>query len=61
MNSTIAILGTFDTKGAEHTFVAEQLQRDGFKTLLIDVGSKTDPAITPDITRDDVLAALNDP
>lgn len=61
MSSTIAILGTLDTKGAEHAFVAEQLQWDGFKTLLIDVGSKSDPAVSPDLTRDDVLAALNDP
>lgn len=61
MSATIAILGTFDTKGAEHAFVADLLQREGFTTLLIDVGSKAEPAITPDISRDDVLAALADP
>ncbi|GAB5559733.1 MAG: Tm-1-like ATP-binding domain-containing protein [Synoicihabitans sp.] len=61
MPSTIAILGTLDTKGAEHAFVADQLRGDGFKTLLIDVGSKDGPAISPDISRTEVLAALNDP
>lgn len=47
---TIAVLGTFDTKGTEHAFVAEALRRQGFATLLIDVGSLGSPTITPDIT-----------
>jgi uncharacterized protein (UPF0261 family) len=59
--STIAILGTFDTKGPEHAFIAENLKAQGFSTLLIDVGSLTDPAIVPDINRAEVLAALADP
>ena len=46
---TIAVLGTFDTKGTEHAFVAEALRAQGFGTLLIDVGSLGTPAITPDI------------
>ena len=61
MNSTIAILGTFDTKGAEHAFIAEHLKTQGFATLLIDVGSLADPAIVPDVSRTEVLAALDDP
>lgn len=56
---TIAILGTFDTKGAEHAFVADELRRAGFTTLLIDVGSLDAPTLTPDITRAEVIAALN--
>ena len=60
MNSTIAILGTFDTKGAEHAFIAEHLKTQGFATLLIDVGSLADPAIVPDVSRTEVLAALDD-
>lgn len=61
MNSTIAILGTFDTKGAEHAFIAEHLKTQGFATLLIDVSSLADPAIVPDVSRTEVLAALDDP
>ena len=61
MNSTIAILGTFDTKGAEHAFIAEHLETQGFATLLIDVSSLADPAIVPDVSRTEVLAALDDP
>lgn len=53
---TIAVLGTFDTKGAEHAFVADALRRQGFSTLLIDVGSLGTPTITPDITAATVAA-----
>jgi len=56
----IAVLGTFDTKGPEHAFVAERLRALGHATLLIDVGTGT-PTIAPDLSRDAVLAALGDP
>jgi len=59
--STIAILGTFDTKGTEHAFIATLLQAQGFQTLLIDVGSLAAPTIVPDIPRAQVLAALSAP
>lgn len=55
---TIAVLGTFDTKGHELAFVADALRRDGFATLLIDVGSLEAPAVPPNISRAEVLAAL---
>jgi uncharacterized protein (UPF0261 family) len=58
---TIAILGTFDSKGPEHAFIAAAIRRAGFSPLLIDVGSLDAPSITPDITRAEVLAALNSP
>ncbi len=56
---TIAILGTLDTKGPEHAFIAEQIRGTGFAPLLIDVGSLDTPSITPDLTRNEVLAALS--
>ncbi len=58
MPATIAILGTLDTKGPEHAYVADALRRAGFATLLIDVGTLNAPTITPDIPRNEVLAAL---
>ncbi|MCX6952021.1 MAG: Tm-1-like ATP-binding domain-containing protein [Verrucomicrobia bacterium] len=58
---TIAVLGTFDSKGPEHAFIAEALRRGGFGTLLIDVGSLDAPTLTPDIPRAEILAALNAP
>ncbi len=56
----IAVLGTCDTKGPEHAFVAERLRALGHATLLIDVGTGT-PTLTADVSRDAVLAALGDP
>ena len=58
---TIAVLGTFDTKGPEHAFIADLLRAAGHAPLLIDVGSLDAPSLTPDITRTEVLAALNAP
>ena len=55
--ATIAVLGTFDTKGDEHGFVAEQIRARGHKIILIDVGTGAPPMLKPDITRDEVAAA----
>jgi len=57
--STIAILGTMDTKGAEHAFVAEYIRKRGHRTLVIDVGILGEPALQPDVTREMVAAAGN--
>lgn len=54
---TIAVLGTLDTKGAEHGYVAELIRARGHQTLLIDTGSFEAPTIKPDITREEVAAA----
>ncbi len=59
MPRTIAILGTLDTKGLEHNFVAEQIRNAGLKTLLIDVGTGSDPSILPDVTREQVGASAS--
>lgn len=55
--STIAVLGTLDTKGAEHAFVAEFIRRRGHTALLIDVGTGAPPTVTPEVTRQEVAAA----
>ncbi|MCA1963544.1 MAG: Tm-1-like ATP-binding domain-containing protein [Prosthecobacter sp.] len=54
---TIAILGTFDTKGAEHGFIADQIRARGFETLLINAGSLAEPTLRPDIPSHEVAAA----
>ena len=56
---TIALLGTLDTKGDEHAFVAEQVRSRGHRTLLIDVGTDQPPRITPDIPREEVARLAN--
>src|SRR6266403_321265 len=55
--ATIAILGTLDTKGAEHAFVAEQIRARGHQTLVIDVGTLGEPTLRPDIGRAEVVAS----
>ncbi|MEO8351860.1 MAG: Tm-1-like ATP-binding domain-containing protein [Chthoniobacteraceae bacterium] len=54
---TIALLGTMDTKGDEHGFVAEQIRARGHQTLVIDVGTAGEPRLQPDVTREEVARA----
>lgn len=51
---TIAVLGTLDSKGHEHAFVADLIRQRGHTPLLIDLGTGSDPQITPDIDRYEV-------
>lgn len=57
--ATIAILGTMDTKGEEHGFVAEQIKERGHRVLVIDVGALEPPTLAPDVTREEVARAAN--
>ncbi|MEI6712655.1 MAG: Tm-1-like ATP-binding domain-containing protein [Verrucomicrobiota bacterium] len=52
--ATIAVLGTLDTKGTEHKFVADYIEHLGHKALLIDVGSGKPPKVEPHISRQQV-------
>jgi uncharacterized protein (UPF0261 family) len=55
--ATIAVLGTLDSKGEEHAFVAGLIAARGHKPLLIDVGTGAPASVNPDITREQVAAA----
>ena len=55
--ATIAILGTMDTKGEEHAFVADLIRKRGHRTLVIDVGALETPRLEPDVTREEIAAA----
>ncbi|MEM7385460.1 MAG: Tm-1-like ATP-binding domain-containing protein [Verrucomicrobiota bacterium] len=55
--ATIAILGTLDSKGPEHAYVADCIRGYGHETILIDVGTGGPPRIEPDVTRDLVAEA----
>jgi len=56
--ATIAVLGTLDSKGEEHAFVAALIAKQGHKPLLIDVGTGGPATVQPDITREQVAAAI---
>ena len=53
----IAVLGTLDSKGEEHAYVASVISSLGHEPVLIDVGSYADPTVEPQYTRFDVAAA----
>lgn len=55
--ATIAVLGTLDSKGEEHAFVADFIRARGHEALLIDVGTGSAPSVRPDITREEVAHA----
>ncbi|MDZ4781798.1 MAG: Tm-1-like ATP-binding domain-containing protein, partial [Planctomycetia bacterium] len=57
---TIAVLGTFDSKGPEHAFVADALRIQGFSTRLINVGCLDAPTISPAVGAE-IIAAAGDP
>ena len=57
--ATIAVIGTLDSKGAEHAFVAELIQAAGHSALLIDVGTGESPQVKPHVTREEVAAAAD--
>src|SRR5688572_33087740 len=49
--ATIAILGTMDTKGEEHGYVADIIREKGHSALVNDVGALEPPKLKPDVTR----------
>src|SRR6266516_7486712 len=54
---TIAILGTMDTKGVEHGFVADLIRQHGHGVVVIDFGTLGEPQCKPDIHRTEVAEA----
>ncbi len=58
--ATIAVLGTLDSKGHEHAFVAEVIRGLGHEPLLIDVGCLEPPQVEPQVSRTDILPGLPD-
>jgi uncharacterized protein (UPF0261 family) len=57
MPGTIVIVGTMDTKGVEFAFLKAQIERRGFKTLVVDTGVLGEPAFLPDLGREEVARA----
>ena len=55
--ATIAVLGTFDTKGEEHGYVAQLIRQRGHRPFLIDVGTLEAPKLQPDVARTEIAAA----
>ena len=57
MGKTIALVGAFDTKGAEYGFVRDCIVERGHQTLLINVGVLGEPHLTADVSNAEVVRA----
>jgi uncharacterized protein (UPF0261 family) len=55
--TTIVLLGTLDTKGAEYAYLRERVLQAGAEAILIDVGTGGPPAVPADITAAQVAEA----
>lgn len=58
MTKTVAILGALDTKGVEFGFIKSEIEKHGCKTLVINVGVLGEPAFPPDVSAEEVAAAV---
>jgi len=57
---TIALIGTFDTKGEEFSFLRDRIEKAGLRTIMIDVGVLGGPTFKVDISQAEVAAAANE-
>jgi len=57
---TIALIGTFDTKGEEFSFLRERIENAGLRTLMIDVGVLGSPPFKVDVSQAEVAAAAKE-
>lgn len=53
----VYLLATLDTKGIELDFVRNELRRCGLASVVVDAGCLGEPAITPDVSREQVFVA----
>jgi uncharacterized protein (UPF0261 family) len=51
MPETIVIVGAMDTKGVEFAFLKSEIERRGFKTLVVDTGVLGEPAFFTEVSR----------
>lgn len=57
MPGTILLIGTFDTKGEEFSFVRDLIKANGDKVLMMNVGVLEDPPFDPDFSAEEVATA----
>src|SRR5262245_47829918 len=54
---TVAVLATLDTKGPEVAFLREQIEGQGCRAIVVDLGVIGAPGTRADVTREEVCAA----
>ncbi|HET7514778.1 MAG TPA: Tm-1-like ATP-binding domain-containing protein, partial [Gaiella sp.] len=55
---TVVLVGTLDTKGREYAYLAERVREHGAEVVLVDAGIVGEPLVTPDVSREEVAAAV---
>jgi uncharacterized protein (UPF0261 family) len=55
---TAVLVGTLDTKGLEYAYLRDRLVELGLEVILVDAGIIGEPLVQPDITREEVAAAV---
>lgn len=60
MSSTVLIVGTLDTKGAEIAFLKNQIAQRGYQTLVMDVGVTGETPFAPEVHGSEVAAAAGE-
>lgn len=58
--TTVAVLGTLDTKGVETQFLRARIEEHGCRTLVVDLGILHRPAFPPDVSRQAVAEAAGE-
>lgn len=56
--ATVVLVGTLDTKGIEYAYLAERIREHGVDVILVDTGILAEPLVPPDVTREEVAAAV---
>ena len=54
---TVAIAGALDTKAAEFAWLRALIEKQGVRTLVIDIGILGEPGFAPDVSREAVASA----
>lgn len=57
MARTVVLVGALDTKGEDFRFIRDLIAGHGLATLVVDFGVMGSPGFTPDVSRDEVVAA----
>jgi uncharacterized protein (UPF0261 family) len=48
VNGAVVVLGTFDSKAEEHTFLKDQIEQRGLRTITVNVGTRTPSPVPVD-------------
>ncbi len=59
-SATVVLLGTLDTKGDEYAYVRDRVTEAGVEVVVVDAGILGVPRFQPDITRQEVAAAVGE-